>query len=68
MATFFYCDHEAGPCILSERALERLKQDPARCLAHGAIVGGILRNCEDRDDARRQIGVPFQKLYSRRQP
>ena len=67
MPNFYYCDHDAGPCILSERTLERLKQDPARCLAHGAIIGGVLR-AEDRDDARRQIGVPFKKLYSRRAP
>jgi hypothetical protein len=68
MATFFYCDHDLGPCIVSEQALSKMKADPARCLAHGSIIGGILRDCADRDDARRKLGVPFRKLYGDRRP
>lgn len=61
---FYFCDYDAGPCIVSERTMARMKHDPARCIAHGAIVGGILRDCQDRDDARAKLGIPFRRLYA----
>jgi hypothetical protein len=63
VATFYYCDHDEGPCLLSERAMARLTRDPARCVAHGKIVGGILHDCADREEARRRLGRPFKRLY-----
>jgi hypothetical protein len=68
--TWYYCDHDEGPCIVSQRAMERLRNDPARCMAHGAIIGGIVRGPggqepQDREEARTLLGIPFKKLYSR---
>lgn len=68
--SFFYCDHDKGPCVISQRAMDRIRQDPARCVAHGAIIGGIIRGPGgqepiDREQARQFLGVPFKPLYRR---
>jgi hypothetical protein len=70
MPTFYCCDHDEGPCVISERAMQRTKADPARCVAHGAIIGSFIRGPggqepQDREEARKFLGVPFKKLYSR---
>ena len=72
--TWYYCDHEEGPCVISQRAMDRMKSDPARCVAHGAIVGGVIRgpgseDPTDREQVRAFLGMPFKRLYGfRRQP
>lgn len=68
---WYYCDHDEGPCVISQRAMDRMKNDPARCMAHGAIVGGVIRTSggqdpDSREAAREALGVPFKRLYSRR--
>jgi len=67
---FYYCDYDDGPCVISERAMTHIRQDPARCMAHGAIIGGVIRGPggqepRDRNEARAFLGVPFKKLYAR---
>ena len=68
--TFYYCDYDEGPCVISQRAMDRIRQDPARCMAHGQIIGGLIRGPggqepQDREEARAFLGVPFKKLYAR---
>jgi len=70
---FYYCDYDEGPCIVSERAFNRIadRKDAVRCVAHGCFVNGIIRGPggeepENREEARKFLGVPFRKLYDRR--